>query len=197
MMRLTRHAVAAVFAMLTLQAQAAETLPAPVNGITFEEWTAGNARLANKQPLDGVLDTLQVNEAKWNEANAAFMKALQEGDPRSYTFRRYGEVFANPAVGRFAGKNDSPQVRGKLATFEDYARVQAHLTVATEAGKDPQEVLEEHDLNVYEFSQEARPWVQETARAAAGGDIEDMNRIREEFEAEYRARYGLAAPDKH
>lgn len=87
-------------------------------------------------------------------------------------------------------------MQGKLATFDDYARVQAHLTVATEAGKDPQEVLKEHDLTVYEFSQEARPWVQKMAEAAGSGGIVNMIRIRHRYEAEYRKRYGLTTRDK-
>jgi len=191
MKRLLRHAAAAAFSLLALQAMAAGTLPAPVNGITFEEWAAGNARLADNQPLDGVLETLEVDEAQWNEANAAFTKAMQDGDPRSYTFQRYGEVFADPSVGRFEGKGGQPRIEGKLATFEDYARVQAHLTAATEAGVDPQEVLKEHDLSVYEFSQETRPWVQRMAAAAGSEELLEMLRVRKRYEAEYRKRYGL------
>lgn len=192
---LTRYAAAAALSLFTLQAMAANTLPEPVNGITFEEWAAANARLANNQPLDGVLETLEVDEAKWNQANAAFTKAMQEGDPRSYTFTRYGEVFANPAVGRFEGKDDQPRIQGKLATFDDYARVQAHLTVAVEAGKDPQEVLKEHDLTVYEFSQETRPWVQKMAASAGTQDLLDMLEIRQRYESEYRKQYGVPEPD--
>lgn len=193
-----RYGAVAVLLLLALNACADEKsppadprLPQPVSGITFDEWAAGNARLANKQTLDGVLETLEVDKSQWDEANTAFTKALKERDPRSYTYQRYGEVFADPAVGRFAEAGDNPRLQGKLATFEDYARVQAHLTVATQAGKDPQEILKKHDLTVYEFSQESGRWVQEMARAAGGGDIERMNRIREGFEAEYREKYGL------
>jgi hypothetical protein len=104
-------------------------------------------------------------------------------------FARYAEVFADPAVGRFSARSDTPQIVGKLATFADYAGVQADLTVSSEFGKDPQAVLKAHNLTVYEFSQEAKPWVQRMARAAGTDEMEKMNQIREEFEAEYRERY--------
>lgn len=197
-LRLTLAALA--FAAFAFTAQAEEALPPPVNGITFEEWAAGNARLANNQTLADILKTLNVDEAQWKQADAAFLQAFKERDPGSYTFTRYGEVFSDPAVGRFKGLGDQPEVKGKFATFEDYARVQAHLSVAVQAGVDPQEVLKEHGLTVYEFSQEAGNWVKEMGRAAGGeegaGAIERMNRVRENFEAEYRARYKLDTNEK-
>ena len=193
MTQIIRYAVAAV-SLLALPALTAGLLPAPVNGITVEDWAAGNARLAHNQPLKSVLDTLEVNEAKWEEASVAFTEALKEGDPRSYLFQRYGEVFANPSVGRYAGKDGQPRTQGKLATFEDYASLQAHLGVAAEAGREPADILKEHGLTVYEFSQEARHWVAEMERAAGGnGGYERMIRIREQFDAQYRQRYGLTA----
>ncbi|WP_063585462.1 hypothetical protein [Achromobacter ruhlandii] len=105
-----RQAVAAALLLLAMHAQAQEGLPAPVNGITFEEWAAGNARLANNQPLDGVLKILKVDEGQWKQADAAFVEELKRRDPGSPTFMRYGEVFANPAVGRFANAAEQPKV---------------------------------------------------------------------------------------
>lgn len=189
LLRSIRYVLAAVFILMASGAEAQNALPPPVNGITFEEWAAANARLSNQQPLDDILKALEVDEAKWKQSNQAFLAALKTGDPTSYMFARYAEVFANPAVGRFKGRNDQPKLTGKLETFEDYARVQADLTVSSEFGKDPQAVLREHNLTVYEFSQEAAPWVRAMARLAGTEEMERMNQIREEFEAEYRARY--------
>jgi hypothetical protein len=188
-LRSIRHVVALVFILMAFGAQAQENLPSPVNGISFEEWAAANARLANQQPLADILKVLDVDEAKWNQSNQAFLDALKAGDPTSHMFARYAEVFADPAAGRFKGRSDQPKLTGKLATFEDYARVQADLTVSHEFGKDPEAVLKQHNLTVYEFSQEAKPWVQAMARAAGTDKILRMNAIREQFEAEYRAHY--------
>lgn len=191
-LRPVRHLLLA--AALTLAAGVAQAdgkLPPPVNGISFDEWAAGNARLANRQPLADILKVLNVDEAHWNQANLAFIDALKHGDPGSYMFIHYGDVFSNPAVGRFKGRNDQPEIEAKLATFDDYARVQADLTVSAEFGKDPQAVLKRHNLTVYEFSQEAGNWVHVMAKAAGTGtdEMEQMDRVMKKYEALYRAEY--------
>ncbi len=166
-------------------------LPAPVNGISFDEWTAANARLANEQPLAEVLEILEVDDAAWQQANTAFLQALAETEPGSEVMARYAEVFAEPAVGRFAGESDQPQEMGKLASFDDYARVQGHLSAAAELGQNPQEVLAEHNLNAYEFSQESRRWIDlmmEQARTGNNGELQRMNQLLESYKDEYRKR---------
>ena len=190
-LRSIRLALAAIFLMIAPSAFAADTLPAPVNGITFEEWAAGNARLSNNQPIADMLKLLDVDETAWNAANAAFLEELRKGDPAGYMYRRYAEVFADPAVGRFKNLKDTPNVKDKLATFEDYAKVQAYLSVGSRAGEDPAEILKEHDLTVYEFSQETKPWIQAMARAAGSDKMEEMNAILQHYTKVYEAKYGL------
>lgn len=192
-LRSVRLALAAIFLIMAPAAFAGDDLPAPINGITFEEWAAGNARLSNEQSMADVLKTLGVDEKTWNATNEAFIEELRTGDPASYMYRRYGEVFADPAVGRFKDLKDTPAIKGKLATFEDFARVQAHLSVGSRAGEDPDKILKEHDLTVYEFSQEAKPWVQAIARAAGSGTMDELNVVMEHYNEVYRARYGLKA----
>lgn len=190
-----RHAVAAALLLLAMQAQAQEGLPAPVNGITFEEWAAGNARLANNQPLDGVLKILKVDEGQWKQADAAFIEELKRRDPGSPTFMRYGEVFANPAVGRFANAGEQPQVEGKLATYDDYARLQADMSAGVKAGKDPQAILKEYGLNTYQYSQESGKWVRMMATVNDPAELERLAAIREKYQREARAKYGLPAAE--
>lgn len=190
-LRTIRLALAAIFLMFAPAAFADEALPAPVNGITFEEWAAGNARLANNQTLPDMLKVLGTDEKTWNATNEAFLQELREGEPASYMYRRYAEVFADPAVGRFKAAKDTPAIKGKLASFDDYARVQAHLSVGSRAGVDPEKILKEHDLTVYEYSQEAKPWVQAMAKAAGSGEMEEMNVIMQEYTERYRAQYGV------
>jgi hypothetical protein len=186
-----RLALSALFLVFAPAAFADDTLPAPVNGITFEEWAAGNARLANNQPMAEMLRVLGVDEKTWNATNDAFLAELKKGDPAGPVYRRYAEVFADPAVGRFRQAKDAPTVQGKLATFEDYARVQAHLSVGARAGDDPQKILREHDLTVYEFSQETKPWVQAMAKAAGSDKMDEMNIVMQHYTEVYEARSGL------
>jgi len=186
-----RLALAAAFLIVAPAAFADDALPAPVNGITFEEWAAGNARLANNQPMADMLDVLGIDEKTWNATNEAFLQELKKGDPAGYMYRRYAEVFADPAVGRFSRATDTPAIKGKLATFEDYARVQAHLSVGSRAGEDPEKILGEHDLTVYEFSQETKPWIQAMAKAAGSDKLQEMDIIMQHYTEVYEARYGL------
>lgn len=189
-LRLIRDAACALFLSACLQAQATEDLPPPVHGVTFEEWAAANARLANQQPQAEVLAVLGVGAGQWEQVNSEFLAALQQSGGGSPLMRRYAEIFAQPAVGRFAGQDDQPRVENKLASWEDYARVQAHLTVASEYGEDPQKILAEHNLTVYEFSQETGRWIQARARATADREKAlRMNQVMAQFEEEYRQRY--------
>ena len=112
-----RLALAAAFLLFAPAAFAGDALPAPVNGISFEEWAAGNARLANNQPMAEMLKMLGVDEKTWNATNDAFLAELKKGDPAGPVYRRYAEIFADPAVGRFSKAKDTPEVKGKLATF--------------------------------------------------------------------------------
>lgn len=122
--------------------------------------------------------------------NAVFTSALRAGGPDSPIFNHYVEVLANPAAGRFAGRDDNPGGAAKLATWKDYARVVAHVIVADEAGADLQAVVAEHGLTLYEFSQESRKWTREM-EIIPSDRLDEWNAIRDAFEAEYRVHYRL------
>jgi hypothetical protein len=161
--------IAALFIALcvgVLPAAADDEAPPAVHGISFDEWTAANARLANGAALATLLPILQSSESDWRDANAAFLKALQDGPAGGRLIQRYGQVFANPYAGRFGRPDPSLEIKAKLATFEDYARVQAQLSVGTRAGIDPQVILAENGLTVYEWSQESANWIRELAKEA-------------------------------
>ncbi|MCF1446837.1 MULTISPECIES: hypothetical protein [Rhizobium/Agrobacterium group] len=175
----------------------AQNIPAPIHGVTFEEWAAANARIANNMDKSEVENILGVTETQFQEVDAGFTKAWKESpDPQREFSRLYGEAFANPNSGRFAKAPMQVAQKGKLATFEDYARVQGHLQAAVKFGIDPQKVLEEHGLTVYEFSQEAGQWVQKLAtQAKAGGDGQSIMQWHDRL-AFYEEQYskGYAKP---
>ncbi|WP_338665046.1 hypothetical protein VQH23_07685 [Pararoseomonas sp. SCSIO 73927] len=186
-----RAALGLAALLLARPARAADALPAPVNGITFDEWTSANARLAAGRPLSEILGVLRVSEADWNAANKAFLAALTNGDPAGPVFARYGEVFARPEAGRFGRSGDTP----KPAVFESaetYLRVQAEMTAAQEVGQDPVRVLQDRfGLTPYDYSQAGARWTQhlaDTARTNPDG-VRQWNAMREAALAEARARY--------
>ncbi len=143
----------------------AETLPAPVNGVTFEEWASANGRIANNQDKAKVIAVLGLNNAAYEAVDVAFTEALKTSGSNGGIMRVFGEAFGDPNRGRFAA-TEQVDIEGKLATLDDYARVQGHLQAATQLKIDPAAVLEEHNLTPYEYSQEAGRWVRVIAMEA-------------------------------
>ncbi len=175
--------------MLLVMPAAAETLPAPVNGVTFEEWASANGRLANKQNEAQVLAVLGLNKQSFEAVNVAFTEAMKKSQSNGDIMRVFGEAFGDPNRGRFA-KTEQVDIEGKLATLDDYARVQGHLQAATKLKIDPATVLEEHNLTPYEYSQEAGRWVRAMAMEArkdASNTLKYRDAI-DRYEQEYLAK---------
>ncbi|MBB4009146.1 hypothetical protein [Allorhizobium taibaishanense] len=171
----------------------AQSLPAPINGVSFEEWAAANARMANNMDKAEVERILGVTDTQFQEVGDGFTKEWKAAPDPSGTFAKaYGEAFANPNGGRFAATPMDPHPTEKLASFEDYARVQGHLQAAVKFGIDPQTVLREHGLTTYEFSQEATRWVKKMTGDANNGDTQVIMHLHDRlafYEAEYSKRY--------
>nr|MDX8314721.1 hypothetical protein [Agrobacterium rosae] len=136
----------------------AEPLPAPVNGVTFEEWASANGRIANEQDPKDVIAVLDIDERTFEQINLSFIEALKNADTAGDTMRVYGEAFGDPNRGRFS-KTEKVQIEGKLATFDDYARLQGHMEASGELGITPQQVLDEHNLTPYEYAEESKRWM--------------------------------------
>lgn len=185
---LKRLMMAGVFSLSAAMAFAQE-VPAPVHGVTFEEWASAAARLANKTAENDVLETLSVDKQQFEEINQTFTKALKD-DKDFKLINYYGEAFSNLNAGRFAAS--SVETQRKLVTFDDYARLAGHMQAATKAGVDPQKVLEEHRLTTYEFSQDGAYWIGKLREQGMAGDtaaITKWNETISGYEAEYAARY--------
>lgn len=173
---------------------AADEIPPPVHGVSFEAWAAASARLANNQDRTEVLKTLSIDDATFEEVNERFLDALREDKDLKLT-SRYGEAFSKADAALFAETTGSVTRERKLLTFDDYARVQGHLEAAASyPGFDPQAVLAEHGLTVYEFSEDAGYWVQKLREQTLAGDgaaIRDWNETLARRKAEYATRYAI------
>ncbi len=167
----------------------AEPLPEPVNGVTFEEWASANGRIANHQDKQEVIAILGLDMHSYEAVDVAFTEALKTSAPDGDIMRVFGEAFGDPNRGRFA-KTEQVDIEGKLATLDDYARVQGHLQAATELKLDPAKVLEEHNLTPYEFSQEAGRWVRVMAMEASksSDNVIKYNVAIERYRQEYLAK---------
>ena len=181
--------------LASVVARAAE-MPAPIHGVTFEEWAAANARIANNMDEKETLAVLDIDAAQFSEMSEAFTQAMK--DDKSFDLTTvYGRAFSNPNAGRYATAKDKVKLVGKLATFEDYARVQGHLQAGVKAGVDPQEVLKEHGLTVFEFSQESAAWVRMLSGqmpSPVDVSIEEWHDALAKYEAEYTAQYAKRKP---
>ncbi|WP_105384540.1 hypothetical protein [Neorhizobium alkalisoli] len=169
----------------------AEGLPQPVHGVTFEEWAAAAARLADNRDKSEVLKTLAIDDAAFEEVNSTFTQALKD-DKDFKLINLYGQAFSNPNAGRFGTGAAPVEYQRKLVTFDDYARLYGHMEAASKAGADPQAVLAEHGLTVFEYSQDGAYWVQKMREQSLSGDTAAINAWNAElarYEAEYAARY--------
>ncbi len=169
----------------------AEDLPHPVHGVTFEEWAAAAARLADNRDKNEVLKTLAIDDATFEEVNTKFTQALKD-DKDFKLINLYGQAFSNPNAGRFGTGAPPVEYKRKLVTFDDYARLFGHMEAASKAGADPQAVLAEHGLTVFEYSQDGAYWMKKMREQSLSGDTAAINAWNAElarYEAEYAARY--------
>ncbi|MBW6423998.1 hypothetical protein KX729_21275 [Rhizobium sp. XQZ8] len=185
---LTRLMIAGSF-FLSAGMAFSQAVPAPVHGVTFEEWASAAARLSNKAGEDEVLRTLSIDKVQFEEINQAFGKALKDDkDFKLITY--YGQAFSNLNAGRFA--SNAVEMKRKLVTFDDYARLTGHMQAASKAGVDPQKILEEHGLTTFEFSQDGTYWIGKLREQSMSGDsaaIIKWNDTISRYEKEYAARY--------
>lgn len=124
-----------------------------IHGLSFVDYAATNAFLAQGKNIGELLPTLGVELPQWEEAAAHFERAMQN-DETFQLATQLGEVFQNPAQGRYAG-GAAPATGGgpeAIATLEEYIDVSALLQAASEVGADPQAMLQERGLTVHDFS---------------------------------------------
>lgn len=167
----------------------AQDVPPPVHGVTFEEWASASARISNRTSEDEVFKTLAIDKAQFDAVNETFTQALKDDkDFKLITY--YGQAFSNLNAGRFAASTQ--ETKRKLASFDDYARVTGHMEAATDVGIDPQKVLEEHGLTVFEYSQDGAYWVGQLRDKSLSGKTAEVSGWTEgigKYKAEYAARY--------
>jgi hypothetical protein len=167
-----------------------------IHGITFDDYAATNAFLAQGKELDTLLPVLGVEAPQWEEAEAYWLNQMTNDD----SFRlitRYGEIFQNPAAGKFAGQKTetSSSALERIPDMESYIKVGEHMSVATKYGVDAQTLLGQYGLTVMDWSQVGMHWMQ--FMNARFDDQQFMGwfsathqHYREHFEEEYRKSQG-------
>lgn len=133
-----------------------------INGISFEDWAAACAHLANGTSQEEVLETLGIELPVWQQTNELWMGKL--GDLMAEDMNiatTYGEIFANPKVGKFANaKMDNQQQERTLQQLLDfvpdldsYKKIFWQQSIASDYGIDSVTVIQDNGLNLQEWGQ--------------------------------------------
>ncbi len=94
-----------------------------INGISFEDWAAASANVAQGMPIGQVLDILNVSSEDWEEGNKKWgekMASMFVENPE--ISMKYAEIFQNPKVGKFANvelEGETPSHLAHLSQTDD------------------------------------------------------------------------------
>ncbi len=124
-----------------------------INGVTFEDYAAACGNLAQGMDEAQLLQILEIEKPVWDETMEAWNQRLGELMTADMEYAtKYGEIFANPRVGRFAN-GDSPASNSAdllhlAPNYEAYQKIFWHQSVASNYGIDPVTVIESYGINI-------------------------------------------------
>lgn len=123
-----------------------------INGVSFEDWAAACAHLAQGMPEAEVIKVLGLELPVWQDTSEQWTNKLGDLMAEDMTVAtKYGEIFADPKVGKFAKGSKSSsadEVAETVHDWETYQKIFFHQSVAAEHGIDPVSVLEEYNLDL-------------------------------------------------
>lgn len=128
-----------------------------INGVSFEEYVALSSHIAQGVSEDTVMQILGLDKValddtltQWNDKLATLM----EEDMQCAV--KFGEIFANPKVGRFAentgGTITEEEILRLVPSFQHYLDIFFHAATATRYGINPTQVYEIYSLNVGQWA---------------------------------------------
>lgn len=126
-----------------------------IKGVSFDEYAAISANIAQGMSVEEILGILELDQPTFDEMMKEWeveFSNLMAQDVSLAT--RFGEIFSNPQVGRFAGKSKQishADLQAKVPDFTAYLDILFEQEAAKDAGFLPQEVLKKYGINVAEF----------------------------------------------
>ena len=124
-----------------------------INGITFENWAAACGNLAQGMPETQMLEVLGIEKPIWDDTNEKWTNQLGDLMTADINFaNKYGEIFAQPKVGKFASA-DTPAsgieaLLQIVPDFDSYQKIFWQQSVASKHGVDPTSVIEAYGLDI-------------------------------------------------
>ncbi|UYQ95465.1 hypothetical protein MKQ68_10175 [Chitinophaga horti] len=123
-----------------------------INGVSFEEYAAASGNLAQGMPEEKLLQILGLEKPVWDETMNAWGVRLGELMTEDMNYAtKFGELFANPSAGRFAGQSTAQTADDILALvpdFDTYQKIFWHQSIAAGYGVDPAGVIEGYGLDL-------------------------------------------------
>lgn len=129
-----------------------------INGVSFENWAAAAAHLAQGMNEEQVCDILGIEIPVWQDTNEQWMGKLGDLMAEDMSVATtYGDIFANPKVGKFAGESDATpsleQVLQKAPDYDAYRKIFWQQSIAAEHGIDAVTVIEQYGLTLQNWGQ--------------------------------------------
>jgi hypothetical protein len=136
---------------------------APYRGVSMDDWAAANVALVQGLPLENILGVLGIERPQWDEVNAEWTGRMSR-DTTATIATVYGQAFtAGP--GRFAAGAKGAQVAAGTGdkgadpiSFEEWIKIQSHITAASAQGVDVGSVLAQYQLNAAEWGTIGGQW---------------------------------------
>lgn len=124
-----------------------------INGVSFEEYAAACANMAQGISEDKVLEILGLEKPVWddtlNQWNDKLGKMMSEDMEVAV---KYGEIFANPKVGRFSNAElnvtDINDLLQLVPDYETYQKIFWQQAIASKYGIDPVSVLASNAIDL-------------------------------------------------
>ncbi len=134
-----------------------------INGISFENWAAASAHIAQGMDINKVCNILGVELPVWEEANKKWGDELGRIMSEDMEVAmKYGQIFTNPKVGKFAEVDATSSIEDllkKVPDYDTYSRIFWHQSIGSDHGIDPATILEEdYEMTLTEWSQASMHW---------------------------------------
>ena len=128
-----------------------------INGITFENWAAASANIANGMSIEEVCQILRTEIPVWEDTNTQWGEKLADLMTSDMNMAmKYGEIFQNPKVGKFANVGETVSMDDVLKEVPDYdtfMKITMHQSKATKVGLDAGTIITEYGLTLQQWGQ--------------------------------------------
>lgn len=123
-----------------------------VEGVEFEQWAKGNAKLASGMKTEELAKEMGMDVPKWDRVNNEWMTRMS--NDRTYTLSlRYAKYFNNTASGNLPN-----QITEDTYPFERYVEAMVAMDILGQKGRDAQDVLKDFGLTIADYSNLSSFW---------------------------------------